>query len=326
MCVFLFTGCGSKKDSLKEFKDYLGSKDTYKLVGKMSLVSNEDEYLYDIEVGVSGNEFYKVNLLNTINDHEQVILKNDDGVFVVTPSLNKSFKFMSEWPKNSSQSYILECLLNDLNKDSDAKIESTKDGFKVSSLVNYPNNDNLVRQEIITDKEFNIKNVKVYDKDSNVIILVSVGDIAFSPKFDINYFEMNVTNNECSNDECNTETTANIIEDIIYPLYVPTDTYLSTKDNIATDNGNRVILTFAGVDPFILVEESVSVNKEMEVIPVNGEPIMIGGVIGAKENNSLYWTSNGIDYYLTSSTLDNKEMMTIAESTKNSSTLVASVK
>ena len=133
-------------------------------------------------------------------------------------------------------------------------------------------------------------------------------------------------NRRTQNDECNTETTANIIEDIIYPLYVPTDTYLSTKDNITTDNGNRVILTFAGVDPFILVEESVSVSKEMEVIPVNGEPIMIGGVIGAKENNSLYWTSNGIDYYLTSSTLDNKEMMTIAESTKNSSTLVASVK
>ena len=292
----------------------------------MSLVSNEDEYLYDIEVGVSGNEYYKVTLLNTINDHEQIILKNDDGVFVVTPSLNKSFKFMSEWPKNSSQSYILECLLNDLNKDENAKIDSVKDGFKVSSLVNYPNNDNLVRQEITTDKEFNIKNIKVFDKDGNVIILVTIGDIDFNPKFESDYFEMSVTNSECSGDECNTETTSSIIEDIVYPLYVPTDTYLSTKDNITTDNGNRVILTFAGVDPFILVEESVSVSGEMKVVPVNGEPIMIGGVIGAKENNSLYWTSNGIDYYLTSSTLDNKEMMTIAESTKNSSSLVASLK
>lgn len=319
----MLTGCNSAKDSLKEFKDKLGSEDTYKLVGKMSLVSNEDEYIYDIEVGVSGNKYYKVKLLNTINDHEQVILKNDDGVFVVTPSLNKSFKFMSEWPNNSSQSYILSCLLNDINNDENATIEVVEDGYKVVSKVNYPNNDSLVKQEIIVDEDYNIKSVKVMDKDSNVIILVTVGDIDYSPKFSKDYFKMDVGVNTCEGDNCKSETTSNIIEDIVYPLYVPSDTYLSSKDEV---NDNRVILTFSGVDPFILVEETSTVNSEMEIIPVNGDPVMLGGVIGAVENNSLYWSVNGIDYYLTSNTLNSNEMMTIAESTKNSSSLVASTK
>lgn len=337
--IVLLTGCGESRDSLKDFKDTLSKHDTYKLVGKMSLVSNEDEYIYDLEVGVSNNEYYKVTLLNTINNHEQIILKNDDGVYVVTPSLNKSFKFMSEWPNNSSQSYILGNLVKDVSDDQEASIKSVKDGYEITSKVNYPNNQKLVKQVIKTDSKFNIKSVEVKDKDDNVIINVTIGDIDYSPKFASDYFEFKVeekdTTNDCvsecgddreCSDKCKTETTSNIIEEIIYPLYVPNDTYLASKDEVVTDVGNRVILTFSGVDPFILVEEVAGIKDEMEIVPVNGEPIMLGDVVGAISNNSLYWTSNGVDYYLTSNTLDKTEMMTIAESTKNSSTLVASTK
>ena len=329
--IFLLTGCGSSKDTLKDFKDELSKYDTYKLVGKMSLVSNEDEYIYDVEVGVSNNEYYKVTLFNTINNHEQIILRNDDGVYVITPNLNKSFKFMSEWPNNSSQSYILGNLVSDIEKDEDAKIEKKKDTYEISSKVNYPNNKKLVKHKIVTDMDFNLKRVDVMDSEGNVIISVTVGDIDYNPKFNDDYFKLNEDScvSACEEgdttcvDKCNTSTTSSIVEDIIYPLYVPNDTYLSSKDEVSED---RVILTFSGVDPFILVEEVANTNSEMEVIPVNGEPVMLGDVIGAVGNNSLYWTSNGIDYYLTSNTLNSEEMMTIAESTKNSSTLVASTK
>ena len=54
--------------------------------------------------------------------------------------------------------------------------------------------------------------------------------------------------------------------------------------------------------------------------------MVVQPIIGALSDNSLYWTSNGVDYYLTSNTLDNSEMMTIAESIQNSSSLVASTK
>ena len=64
----------------------------------------------------------------------------------------------------------------------------------------------------------------------------------------------------------------------------------------------------------------------MNIIPVNGEPAFLGSTIGAVSDNSLYWTSNGVDYYLTSKTLNVEEMMTIAESVQNSSNLVAGLK
>ena len=50
---------------------------------------------------------------------------------------------------------------------------------------------------------------------------------------------------------------------------------------------------------------------EMEIIPVSGDPLMMSDSIGAMSNNSLYWTSNGIDYYLTSCDLVNNKLVEI---------------
>ncbi len=384
----LLTGCmKSNTDNLKSFKDYNSKKESYELKGTMKLVSNEDEFTYDLTVGVENQENYKVSLLNTISNHEQVILKNSQGVFVVTPNLNKSFKFQSEWPSNSSQAYLLESLVQDINDDGNATIKEENDLYVIESKVNYPNNAKLVSERITTDKKYNVKNVSVLDEDGNTVLEVKISDINYSPRFNDEYFSLDTykvtdkeettkkqsdkesttknttttttaqngetttqsttstsqktedcistcddknSGNQADNDackkQCTTQSTSNILEDIIYPLYVPTDTYLSSKDTVSTDNGNRVILTFAGVDPFILVEEASVRNDEMEIVPVSGEPLLMGSTIGALTSNSIYWTNNGIDYYLTSNTLDSKEMMTIAESITNSSSLVAKTK
>ncbi len=355
LSVFLLTGCmNSKEDNLKGFKDYNSKKESYKITGSMSLVSNEDEFTYDVEVAVKDNEYYKVTLTNTINNHVQVILKNADGVYVVTPNLNKSFKFQSEWPSNSSQAYLLEALVRDINNDSEATITETDDGFTINAKVNYPNNSKLDNEIITTDKDYNVKKVEVMNVDGNAILTVNMKNIDYKPNFDETYFDLDEiiqvedsnteettkkTEEDCMQsctegdttceDKCkseDTESTSNILDEIIYPLYVPTDTYLSSKDTVSTDTGNRVILTFAGTDPFILVEEAAIINDEMEIIPVNGEPLMMGATVGALTSNSLYWTSEGIDYYLTSNTLDSNEMMTIAESITNGASLVASTK
>lgn len=348
--AFLLTGCmGSKTDNLKSFKDYNSKKENYQIKGTMSIISNEDEFTYDIDVAVKDNKYYKVSLTNTINNHVQVILKNEEGVYVVTPNLNKSFKFQSEWPNNSSQAYLIESLIKDINNDSETSITENKDGYTIAAKVNYPNNAKLDNEIITVDKDYNIKKVEVLNADGNTVMTVNFKSIDYKPKFSDKYFALDELiqveeettkkptdeekdcistckeDTDCEN-KCKTKSTSNIIDEIIYPLYVPNDTFLSNKDTVNTDDGNRVILTFAGNDPFILVEE-VSVKKdEMEIIPVSGEPMMLGNSIGALTTNSLYWTSNGIDYYLTSNSLDGEEMMTIAESITNSSSLVASTK
>ena len=118
ICLIL-TGCGKKdeKTVLKGFQDKVENSDSYYLSGNMELVNNEDVYTYDVTVSYKKGDYYKIDLINTLDNHEQVILRNDDGVYVVTPSLNKSFKFQSDWPYNNSQVYLIQSIIDDILND-----------------------------------------------------------------------------------------------------------------------------------------------------------------------------------------------------------------
>ena len=110
--------------AISKYKKLLSDSSMYKLTGDMEIVSNEEVYDYPVTVDYMEGDYYKVTLENRDSEHKQIILKNENGVFVVTPSLNKSFKFQSEWPDNGSQAYLLNSLVNDINNDSESKAEA----------------------------------------------------------------------------------------------------------------------------------------------------------------------------------------------------------
>ena len=318
LCLF---GCGKADQSnvKDEFVKNISKKNSYLVKGTMNIISNEDTFSYNVTVAKS-NDNYRVNLVNTINNHEQVILRSNNEVYVVTPSLNKSFKFQSEWPDNGSQAYLLNSLVNDINNDSESKAEADGDGFVISSKVNYPNNANLVSEKIYLDKKSNLKKVEVLDKDGKVKITVNYTSIDFKPTFKDDYFKLeSLIDEEC----CKDKETSALMDDIVYPLYLPSNTYLSTKDTVNTESGNRVILTFTGDSPFTLIEEKTVANSEFEIIPVYGEPLMLSETMGALSSNSLYFTSNNVDFYLSSEKLSGNELLTIAESITGSSLSVS---
>ena len=82
-CCFM-TGCfGSKKsDIASDFKKTVDKSRAYHLTGELEIVNNETSYLYDVETYGLNGEMFKVDLKNTINNHEQILLKNKKGVYV----------------------------------------------------------------------------------------------------------------------------------------------------------------------------------------------------------------------------------------------------
>ena len=81
----LLCGCGNKDDNLlNKFIKKLENNNRYSIKGTMKIISNEDTFTYDVLASKSKDDFYKVSLINKTNNHEQVILKNKDGVYVVT--------------------------------------------------------------------------------------------------------------------------------------------------------------------------------------------------------------------------------------------------
>lgn len=333
--IFLLTAC-TKNDIHsvnKRFSDDVNNSSSYNILAKMKIFSDEEEFNYNLDIKYLKDNFYKVVLTNTNNNHEQVILRNDDGVYVITPSLNKSFKFDSSWPNNSSQAYLLSSLLNDLNSDKNAKLKENKDGFIITAKVNYPNNEELVKEEIYFNSKMNIKKVIVFDKEKNERIIVEFDKVDLKAHLDEEDFKLDEyinNNNEkentkdnCQDEKCD-EKTSNILDDIIYPLYLPSNTFLTSSETVNNDLGKRVILSFAGEKDFTIIEEAVNKSNEFEIEPVFGEPILLNDVLGVIENNSLKWTKGNISYYLTSNNLTGSEMATIASSMNGTKSVIGS--
>lgn len=308
--IFLLTGCQNyneksiKNDINKNYKNLKG----YHILGKLEVYSGDNTYKYNVESS-KYNDNYRVLLVNKNNNHEQIIIKNDDGVYVLTPSLNKTFKFQSNWPENSSQVYLLDSILNDINSDKKMKLVKMKDNYIVESNLAYSNNKNLVKEKIYLDKNINMKKIEVYDNDNVLQMKMTFDEIDKRATFNDNYFSVK---ENMKTDSIKTEETMSEIEDVIYPMYLPSGTYLSSEENVSIDGGERIILTFSGESPFILVQETVNSNEED--IPVSGEPEFILDTLGAVSLNSVNFISNGIEYYLSSDSLTVEEMMQVAKS------------
>ena len=73
-------------------------------------------------------------------------------------------------------------------------------------------------------------------------------------------------------------------------------------------------MTFEGKKPFLLVEEVAKQEDNFTIIPTQGEPYRLMDTLGVMTDNSLSWSSNGIEYYLVSSALNPKELVEVAQS------------
>ena len=325
LCLLLIgifiTGCGKNNTGnvVKNLDNKVKNLKSYKLEGNLEIVNNDNTFNYRVSVDYKENDKYKVSLKNIANNHEQIILKNDDGVYVVTPSLNKSFKFQSEWPNNNSQVYILENIMNDICNDKNNKVYEDNGNYIIESSVNYPNNENLVKQRVEVDNDLIFRKVEVLDKDNNPYMIFTIDSVNYKPNYDENYFEINSIINESNQQDDNKNSNdksekTSTLDDIIYPLYVPTGTSLTKEEKVSKTDGERIILTFGGNKSFTLVEEVAVVNDELTVVPTYGEPYMLLDTVASLSSNSLNWVSNGIEYYIVSDVMNQNELIKVAES------------
>ena len=313
--IFLITGCGkyTENDVFQDFSKKINKLSSYNVEGTLEIVNNDDVYNYDIEVSYKKDNNYKVSITNLANQHTQVILKNNEGVYLLTPSLNKSFKFQSDWPYDNSQIYLLSALVNDIKNDDNRQYKENKNSYVFTTTVNYPNNSNLVKQKIELNKKLNVKKVMVYDKNDVICMTMNYKDIDYSPTFKKDYFDLDTIMKDVNIDFSKTEETSSL-EDSIYPLALPSGTRLTSEEKIKTDVGERIIMTFDGEKSFLLVEETANIQSELTIIPTYGEPYRLMDTIGVMTNNSLSWTTGGVDYYLVSDVLNQNELIEVAQS------------
>jgi outer membrane lipoprotein-sorting protein len=317
MIVFVLAACGSKSkdDVVKELTGKLDELSGYKADAKMTLKMGTDSQVYNVEIWHKDPTFYRVNLKNAEKDQSQMILRNKEGVFVLTPALKKSFKFQSDWPQNSSQAYLYESLIKDIVADKEAKFSSTKDHYVFETKTRYQNNSMLPTQEIKLNKsDLSPAMVKVMDPDRNALVTVEFSKVKFDASFEDSDFDMK---KNMTRAELNMPAMADA-KDSAFTIKYPTElfgTKFINEEEVKLENGKRVILTYEGEKSFTLVQEK-SLVKEASASPtyVDGDLVDLGATIGALTDHSITWTLEGVDYMIASNNMTEEELVEIARS------------
>ncbi|AND37879.1 MULTISPECIES: outer membrane lipoprotein carrier protein LolA [Cytobacillus] len=316
LVVLALSACGTKsqEDVVKDLNNKLEDIKGYKAEAKMTLQMGTDPQTYDIEVWHKEPDFYRVNLKNAQKEQSQMILRNDDGVFVLTPALNKSFRFQSDWPQNSSQAYLYESLVKDIMEDKEAKFSATKDHYVFETKTRYQNNQMLPVQEIKLKKsDLSPVSVKVMDPDKNALVTVEFSNVKFNASFDKKDFDMQ---KNMTGAQLEVPVMAEVEDQefaVKYPQMDMADVKLVDEQEVQTEDGKRVVLTYDGEKSFTLVQEKAAVMPTSSVVTsVKGEPVDLGFTIGALSDNTISWTYQGVDYMIASNDLSPEEMSEIA--------------
>ncbi len=316
--MFALAGCGQKSqtDVVDALTKKMSEIKGYKAEAKMTLKMGSEPQEYDVEVWYEAPSNYRVNLKNAQKDQSQIILRNKEGVFVLTPALNKSFRFQSEWPKNSSQAYLYESLVMDVSDDKDATFKTTDNSYVFESKTRYQNNKMLPLQIVEFDKKtLAPKRVEVMDSDRNTLVEVKFEKTSFNPDYAKGAFDVskNMTGAQLEVPVMSTQEDVSL--EVQYPTAEIDGVVLAGEKMIETDEGQKAVLTYAGEDKeYTLIQNNSKVVKEAAVTTVTGEPIDLGFTVGHMTDNSISWSYEGTDFMLAGKNLTMEELLTVAKS------------
>ena len=304
--VFVF-----KPDSFEKKVDKVKNNiESYKIIGDMEVNSNNEYKTYEIISEwqkIEDKEYFKVTMTDKGVNQQQIILKNDEGVFVITPSLNQVFKFKGEWPSNSAKPYLLQSLFEIV---SDEKTSVSKDGddYLVEAVASYPSAENLVRQVIRFSKDIKPINLSAYTNDNNCELSMKFNSVEYGVEFEPDYF---MVPSEVSN-----TITSSYLQEYDLPLYplAVFDSKLTNSIVSDIEGVSQHVLEFSGEREFTVTQNLKSPNEQLVIKEIDEQLIESLGVIGYYDENKLTVVSSNLETTVYSTDLSIEEMLSVVQS------------
>ena len=245
-------------------QETLNNLDGYYMEASMEFYKGEDSRKYDVKVSYKkdSNNLFRVSMYDKASEQEQIILKNSDGVYVLTPALNQAYKFKGDWPLNGHKPYLYHSMVETMQSKCD--ISKINEGYLVVSTPEFKNMPSWSRQEMKMTKEYKPEWVHIYDNNNDVAVKISFTKVEFNPTFAANYFDVDANMSESRNNL--TETSSSIVKELpLYPVNADVDASLKEVSNITVNNGTQVMLTYSGRQGFTILEANAKSNEELSL-------------------------------------------------------------
>lgn len=319
-CLML-VACGkaTQKEVIQEVSEKWSEAKGYELNATMEVRTGAEPRMYDVNVWHTKPDFYRVTV-NTQGDQEkQMIVRNEEGVFVVTPALRKTHKFQSDWPKQNSQAYLIGALAEDLLADNAAVMSEDEENYLFELATRNVEKTALPVQQIAINKKTMLPTkVSVLDESLNEQIIITFKEI----KLGVQHKATEYAVEKFSDDE-EKQTTSADKENTEFKTYYPTIDWTHTKltdEFEVQENGkNRIILTYEGEKPFTFMQQPITYDEMTLPVFAPGDPADLGFTIGAVTDHSIQWDQDGMSFFVASTTLSKEELMEVAASVQESS-------
>ena len=305
--LFLFLREKPFEDRLQQT---LGSLNSYLLEGVMEVAEGEDTKSYDVSVKYlkqDDQDYFRVAMKDSGMNQEQEIIRNAEGVFVVTPTLNQIFKFQGNWPSNSLKPYLLQSM-REIAADESAQIEQTEEGYQISAVVTYPNNRNFTQQEMVFSDDLKIKSVQIFDDDHVLQMKMLFSKVDYEPGLTAEDFQVP--------QQLEKETAAEPITDEDLPL-MPMETFgavLSDSSVVENDGKVQYVLEYTGEKNFTIVEEVAESEETTQTIIMSGSLVDGLNMVGRYDGNHMTSVINSVRYTIYSDDLSEEEMSAVLQS------------
>lgn len=318
--LLLLTACGPKdsKDVIEDLTDRSQHLESYSSHGTMTINNGQEPQSIDIEVWYQKPNLYRVALTNTKKNITQILLKNKNGVYVLTPHLKKSFRFQSDWPLNSGQIYLYQSILQNVITDPKRQFHTENSDYRFEVATNNDYHRTWVKQQIWLDRDYLPKRINILDENNQVMVQVKYDKFKLDTTFDKDAFEME--RNLQGLPENTKQTIADTPKTLsaVTPGYLPNGSRLVDEETIQGIYGPIVVMRFMGKQPFTLTQR-LAKAKEVST-SMKGSPIGLNEAQGVlmkfSKQQHLSWTVEGKDFELVGN-ISAEEMQKIANSVLN---------
>lgn len=268
---------------------------SYQLEATMELNNGEEQRNFTVNVSYAKKEdkdLFRVSLYDTTINQEQIMLRNEEGVYVLTPTLNQVYQFKSGWPLNSAKPYIYQSLLEVF--DGEYTTKKVSDGIVVTSTPTYKNAPHYAKQEIKFTNDLTPLWVHIYDEAGNVLVNVTFTNVEKGVEFSEDFF--NLSKNMEESRQNLTSDTSSSFDDL--PLMVNGTTLnVSVKDqtNASIDGEKVYIVAYEGDASFTVVQKIIEGSEEMSITEVEGELVLLVNGFASLEEDKVTYLYNGVE-------------------------------
>jgi outer membrane lipoprotein-sorting protein len=325
MLSLISTGCfGTKtpEDVVDDLSSNLNKITGYKSSAVLTLQMGSTPQEYNVEVWYAKPTKYRVALTSKQRNITQIILRNDEGVFVLTPHLNKSFRFQSGWPENNGPLYLYETLVHSIVEDNERVLNMENKQYVFEVKANYSGNRSLAKQKIWMTEDFKPTQAEIMDNNMNTLVNIKFNEFTFNPTFDKDAFDKdrNMTSAITAIPTLGTNRTLkkqpNSQFGVIEPTYVPKGVQQVDIEPVKVEGERVVVLEYKGTYNYRLTESrpnAAAVSYEQ------GMPLDLGFTIGVlthigENRRMLTWELDGVEFQMTGD-LPEEELVKVADST-----------